>query len=332
MASQLLPEVSDPHPDLLGGNWVYRTIFLSDDDGGAPKDRRDVAVLVHESDLAKELAVSRTAALYLPGFLDTFFHTEQAAAWREHHIPLVGLEFRRSGRALRSYASRDDIRDLRVREEEIGIAIDFLRLQGAERIILIGHSTGGLQAVLWASGHPGTVDVVILNSPWFDHNGPELERGIVTKAVGAVSKALPRLSISKMTGLYAKTLHVSGGGEWDFNPKHKPITPMPVHAGFFAAVRKVQAELAKGLNIEVPMLVAHSDKSGSFKKPTPAELAATDVVLGVEDMKRIGPTLGSRVDLLEVPGGVHDLALSARPARDLYTRESIKWALDKLED
>lgn len=93
-----------PAPDYLGSSWQARTLFLKDDDGGAT--RPDVAVLVHEADAKERVSRSGTVALYLPGFQDSFFHTEQAAGWAEYDIPLIGLEFRRSGRALRSEASR----------------------------------------------------------------------------------------------------------------------------------------------------------------------------------------------------------------------------------
>ena len=122
-------------------------------------------MLVHERDAGRLAAESKAAALYLPGFLDTFCHVGQAAAFRALGVPLAGLDMRRCGRATRSAASRDDLRDIYVREEEIGLALDRLRELGAERIVLVGHSTGGLQAALWAADHPGTVDAVVLNSP-----------------------------------------------------------------------------------------------------------------------------------------------------------------------
>lgn len=324
--------ISGPSPDYLGPTWQARTIFLKKDDGGAPKGRPDVAVLVHESDARELISQSGAAALYLPGFVDTFFHVEQAKAWRKVGIPLVGLEFRRTARALRSVASRDDIRDIYVREEEISAALTYIReTLGASKILLIGHSTGGLQAALWAGDHSGTVDAVILNSPWLDHNGPEFEKGLVTRVMDRVGLRFPRLRISTLTPEYAENLHRDFGGEWSFNPAHKPLTKIPVHAGFFRTVRRAQQRIARGdVHIHEPLLVAHSKESGSFKKPTAEHLLSTDVVLNVEDMKRLATILNPDATLLEVPGGRHDLALSEHPARDIYTRETIAWAVKQL--
>lgn len=325
-------QISNPTPDYLGDTWQARTISLTDDDGGAPAGRPDVSVLVHESDARDLIAKSGVAALYLPGFQDTFFHTEQAAAWRDYGVPLVGLEFRRSGRALRSEASRDDIRDIYVREEEIGLALEYLRDLGARRIVLIGHSTGGLQAALWAADHPETVDVVILNSPWLDHNGPDWQKGTLTQIVDRVGLALPRLKISTLDPAYARSLHTNFGGEFDFNVAQKVLYPAPVYAGFWRTVRRAQARIGRGsVRIQAPLLIAHSGRSGNNSKPSAEDLASTDCVLNVEDMKRAGLLLSPEATFLEVPGGRHDLALSRKAARDQYTHDSISWAAEQLK-
>lgn len=320
--------ISGPSPDSLGPTWQARTIFLERDDGGAPRNRPDVAVLVHESDAGELIKRSGVAALHLPGFQDTFFHAEQAAAWRRIGVALIGLEFRRCGRALRDPRSRDDIRDLRVREEEIGAAVIHLRENlGASRVVLIGHSMGGLQAALWAGDHPGTVDAVILNSPWLDHNGPPHEKGPVTAAVDLIGLALPRLRISTLKPDYARNLHRAFGGDWEFDPRLKPLTHVPVRAGLFRAVRRAHKRVATGkVRVREPLLVAHSRKSGNFRHPTAEQLLSTDCVIDVEDIKRLAPLLNTNVTLLEIPGGRHDLALSERPARDIYTTKSLAWA------
>lgn len=125
-------------------------------------------------------------------FVDSFFHVEQAAAWGAVGIPLYGLDFRRSGRALRVANRRDDLRDLLIREEEIFVALNHLRSVGAKQIVLIGHSTGGLQAALFADRHPGAVDAVILNSPWLEHNGPMWQKTVATSAIMQLARWLLR--------------------------------------------------------------------------------------------------------------------------------------------
>lgn len=325
------PADSPSYRDYLGPQWEARTWRLSNTDGLTPKGRSDVAVLVGYRDAATLIARSHTAALYLPGFHDSFFHRKQGEAWRTHDIPLFGLEFRRSGRALRSEASRDALTDLRVREEEINDSIAYLRELGAQKIILIGHSTGGLQAAWWAGEHPSAVDAVILNSPWLDHNGPELEKGLLTRIIITLGGLFPRLQFASLGGDYARSLHTTTGGEFTFNTHHKTLGNIPVRLGFFRSVRLMQAAIARGdIKIDVPLLIAHSSAAGDSRHPTPQDLASKDCVLNPEDMLRLGPVLSRDVTFLEVPGGRHDLALSRAEARDAYTKGTIAWALDTL--
>ncbi|WP_239519517.1 alpha/beta hydrolase [Arcanobacterium phocisimile] len=330
MYTGLIPTFGPRVPDYLGPDWVARTAFLNEVDAGTPPGRPDVAVLVSEVDADARVRRSGVAALWLPGFLDSFFHVEQAQAWGKAGIALYGLDFRRSGRALRVPSRRDDVRDLLIREEEIHAALAHLRAQGAEQIVLIGHSTGGLQAALFADRHPGEVDAVILNSPWLDHNGPRWQRTVATSAVEKIARVSPLSPIARLKPAYARSLHVDYGGEFSFNPLHKPLTSATVFAGFFTAARRGHAMVAQGLNIKEPVLLAHSDQSGSVMHPTAAELAHTDVVLDVADMKRLAPTLGRNVETVEIIGGRHDLSLSEKPARNRYTRETIRWALRQL--
>ncbi|QJC22554.1 alpha/beta hydrolase [Arcanobacterium buesumense] len=331
MHSGLIPTFGPRIPDYLGADWIARTAFLNDVDAGSPAGRPDVAVLVSRADADAHVSDSGVAALWLPGFLDSFFHVEQADAWREAGIALYGLDFRRSGRALRVPNRRDDLRDLLIREEEIFAALTHLRGCGARQIVLIGHSTGGLQAALFAHRHPGEVSAVVLNSPWLDHNGPAWQRTVATTAISQLARVSPLTPIARLQPAYARSLHVDYGGDFYFKPMHKPLTPAPVFAGFFAAARRGHAMVADGLNIKEPVLVAHSDASGNPLNPSAQELAHTDVVLSVEDMKRLAPTLGKNVETLEVIGGRHDLSLSELPARSRYTRDSIHWALRQLQ-
>ncbi len=204
-------------------------------------------------------------------------------------------------------------------------AVHYLRELGARSIVLMGHSTGGLQAALYAHNHPGSVDAVILNSPWLDHNGPAIEKNQLTELVKRIGTKVPRLRISSLNVAYARNLHEDFGGEFRFDRNHKPTDDAPVFAGFFRAARVAQEHLSGGLTIQEPVLVAHSDASGDVKNPTEEELDSSDVVLNVDDMRRLGPTLGAKVTMLEIPGGRHDLALSKKPVRERFARETLEW-------
>lgn len=90
------------------------------------------------------------------------------------------------------------------------------------------------------------------------------------------------------------------------------------------AVRRGQAQVARGLDVDVPVLVLASDATGPDDRRHDA-LLTTDSVLDVADMRRLAPRLGADVTYVEVAGGAHDLALSPLPARTRYLDEVAAW-------
>lgn len=318
------PRLAPPVPDVLGEPWVQRRIALrpSPDYDGAPE-----AVLVHR----RETRTSRRAVLYLHGFTDYFFQVTHAQRWVDAGADFYALDVRMNGRALGGHSRPGDVRDLRHLDEEIGVALEAIRADGHEQVVLLGHSTGGLVAASWADRHPGTVDAIVLNNPWFDHNGPWTERVILTRAVRLLARWLPSVVVGHPDDQYGCYLHASTGGEWEYELEWKPTAGFPMRAGMFASVRREQARLARGLAIDVPVLLCCSTRSGSSSEPTPEELRSADCVLDVRHMVQRAPLLGPDVTTVRVDGGIHDLALSPQPARDTYERAAIDWVAARLD-
>ena len=322
-APATVADFSDPVPDILGEPYVARTVPLSLTDGGHAPGVRDVATVVSRPDAGGR----KRAVVYLHGFIDTFFHPVHEAAWHEAGWDFLALEMRRSGRSLRAGQVRDDIRILSVRDEEIALAVDLARERGAEQVVLLGHSTGGLQAALFAHDHPGVVDGVILNSPWLDLGMGWFADTVASPVVDRLGVLAPHLKVATLGGTY---------GEWLTDPLHgghpipehlKPTIKLPVYAGFLRAVRRAQRIVQSGgSTIDVPVLLAMSRRSGRRVSPGPADLSGSDVVLDVAMMRRSASLLGDDVTVLEVPGGVHDLALSHPDVAARYTGEIIAWA------
>jgi len=315
-----VPEVVE---DLLGPPWTARTIQLGDlTDGGEEPDAPDVATLVHHADAGS----APRAVLYLPGFVDYFFQTEHAQAWIDAGYDFYALDMRRSGRSTNGHPRPDDVRDLRVHDEEIGKALAIVQEDGPRPVVLLGHSTGGLQAVLWAADHPGSVDAVVLNSPWLDLHAGWFQRVPLTAVLDRLGAWLPSLPVGKLNQAYGRYLHASTGGDWDYDLALKPHEGFPARAGFVRTVRRAQAEIGRGLEVTVPVLLCCSTRSGDNRHPGPADLSTSDVVLDVRQMISRAPMIGEDVTILQVPGGVHDLALSAPTSREYYTRSAIEWA------
>lgn len=306
---------SEPQPDVLGSDWVARTLELTDANGPG------VATLVHRADAG----VRPRAMLYLHGFVDYFFQDHHAQEWVDNGYDVYALDLRDYGRSIRPGRTPNWITDLRDYDFEIDAAMAFMRAQGHETVVLNGHSTGGLIAVLYAHEHPGAVDSLVLNSPWFDLNSTWFDRVISTRVIDKLGVTHRATEVSHLGEAYGHSLHAGSGGEWDFDLAWKPHAGFPVLAGWLRAIRHGHARLAKGLAIVVPVLVATSGRSGDRKKPTAQELAGSDVVLDVQHMWKRAQLLGPRVRVLRVPGGRHDLTLSVRPVRERYSALLFSW-------
>jgi len=196
-------------------------------------------------------------------------------------------------------------------------------------VLLMGHSTGGLIACLYADRHPRAVAGLVLNSPWFDLHRPKPVRTLARPLIRTLGNVAPLLPVSALDDGYGRSLHSSTGGDFDYRLDWKPLDAFPIRAGWLASVLDAQRRVRRGLDILAPVLMCTSDASGHPTRPTAAQLAGTDVVLGVADMHRAAPRLGADVQVLQVSGGRHDLALSDEPARNFYTENILDWAEQK---
>ena len=359
--------------DILGEPWVARRLDVVPDEVAAPG--ADHAVLVHQRGAvptAQGAPRHDRAVLYLHGRNDYFFQTHLADAFLSAGYEFYALDLRTCGRAGVGYPSPHDVRDLRVHDEEIGEALRIIRSEhGHGVVVLNGHSTGGLQAVIWAGDHPGSVEAVTLNSPWLQLNASGLMRSYGSAYVDVLSRRSPeriidnpaevrarkrarlaaRAASAQGTGeddvtpgagapvsadagpaevdLYVRVLHRRWGGEWDWDLRLKPSPAFPVRAGFLAGIRRLQREVRHGLGIEVPVLVCCSTASGGPEVGT-EEALRSDVVLSVEQIVQRSAFLGTDVTVRQIPGGVHDLALSPSPAREEYLTTVTEWLMARL--
>lgn len=307
--------------DILGPDYAHETLHLQ---GG------DFATLV--SLPAPVDVAPKGAMLYLHGFVDYFFQDHVARHFAAQGWAWYAIDLRRYGRSLRPKQEPWYTDDLTDYYEEIDLAIERIRAVGHDRIVLMGHSTGGLTSAIWAhdrrESHP--IDALILNSPWLDLQENWFNRTIGTCVLGIVSRFRPLMNVPQdLSGIYPQSIHKSARGEWDFDVRWKPLTPQPVKTGFFATVRKEQARLHRGMDVGVPVLMIRSGRSLKLDS-WHDDAHSADIVLDVEQMKQWLPQLGDDVTDVPLPGAVHDVMLSARPVRERAMDEIDAWLDRKL--
>jgi alpha-beta hydrolase superfamily lysophospholipase len=303
------------HDDLLGPGFEARALPLP---GGA-----EATLVRHTPSVAPGGAPARVAVLAVHGFADYFFHPHVARAFAAAGHAFYAVDLRGHGRSWDSHVAVGGdpnlVPDVAVYAQDLDVAAAEIRGAGHDRLVVLGHSTGGLIAPLWAAARAGRADALVLNSPWFQHHAGLPLRWAAAALAEVLAPVAPRAVVSHLGDDYARALHLDHGGEWSFDPAWKPHAPFPVRVAWFRSVRRAQRRLARGLDLEIPVLVLTSDRT------TASEHLTSDTVLDVAHMRATAPRLGDDVNLMTIAGGAHDLSLSRSPAREEFLQAAVEW-------
>lgn len=270
---------------------------------------------------------SKSAVLYVHGFIDYFFQDHLADRFADAGYSFYALELRKYGRSLLPHQHPNYCRNIREYFEEIDQAIERICEDGNTKLLLMGHSTGGLITSLYASNgkYADKVSALLLNSPFLEFNVSRSTR-LATLVVSTICRPFPYANIcGVLSPLYAQSVHSSHKGEWNFDLAWKPIEGFPSYYRWILAIRDGHKEVKKGLGIKFPILLMHSARS-FVPKSWSDDIQRADVVLNIEHMKRYGRLLGRNITFHEVPDGMHDLTLSRKDVRDRVLDTMVAWA------
>lgn len=320
--------------DVLGDEFEQLTLELGADDQGPV-----VATLVRalpaeqswwERVRGRKPALDGVDVLYVHGWSDYFFQKRLARFWTSRGARFFALDLRKYGRSLREGQTPGYVADLATYDEDIAAALSAMghELDGTDprRLVLFGHSTGGLTLSLWASRHPDAADAVILNSPWL-----EFQIAPVRAALAPVVELQARIRPLEVApqidlGFYTRAQQqvADPADPMEVNALWRPAQSMAVYAGWLHAILSGHRTVASGLSISAPVCVLLSARS---VPPTrwSNELTAADSVLVVDDIARAALRLGSSVTVERIDGALHDIFLSRHDAREDAYRRLSRW-------
>ncbi|QZQ54757.1 alpha/beta hydrolase [Curtobacterium sp. TC1] len=319
------------HEDVLGAPYERLELPLGTDSEGPV-----VATLVRRRHTPTDLLLHGRGplhgadVLYVHGWSDYFFQTELAERLERLGARFHALDLRKYGRSLRPQQTPGNVDDLAVYDEDIAAALDAVSAEhpgpGERRLVLMGHSTGGLTLSLWAARHPELVDGIILNSPWLEFQATAVGRAIVAPVIKLGAKRNPLAPMPAVDpGFYTRTVSAAGEGSWTYDQQWRPERGFPLHPGWLAAVFAGQETVEHGLDIQVPVLVMLSDKSMLQPRWDPG-MAHADVALNVDTVAHRALSLGNEVTVRRLPGAVHDVVLSAPDVREQAYDAIGRWA------
>ncbi|MCQ2219614.1 MAG: alpha/beta hydrolase [Paludibacteraceae bacterium] len=315
------------HNDILGNGYLSRTIDQPDD-----YDGKVVCTIVKKEAQAK----SKKAIIYVHGYNDYFFQVALGDSINAHGYNFYSVDLRKYGRSLLPHQDLYFCKKMDEYYADIDTTIAIAREEGNENIILLGHSTGGLSLALYLEDNQAQrkVDALILNSPFLDWNLSKTMENIITPCVsclGAIFKRIKVQGASDCPSGYAQSLLKDFHGEWEYNTAWKTSEGHPKRSGWVRAIHRGHKKTQKGLNIQCPILLMSSDASAEETDDWNDIFLHTDIVLDVDEIQSFGAKLGKNVTPCIIKGGIHNLILSPKEARDNAYQSIFQW-LDKIEN
>ncbi len=192
--------------------------------------------------------------------------------------------------------------------------------------MLVGHSTGGLIASLWAASHPDRVTALVLNSPWLDLQGSAMVRALGTPVIDAVGHSMPT-SVLRLpdSGFYARVLHTSLEGEWEYDLDDE-VHAVAADPGRLAAGHPDRAAAGRGRaesavpgpgDVLPPRPISAGGGARRCGPPTPCWTSSRSCSRATR--------LGRLVTIVRVDQGLHDVWLSAPAVRKQALDEMMHW-------
>jgi alpha-beta hydrolase superfamily lysophospholipase len=284
---------------------------------------------------------ARHAVLMVHGYSDYFFNTELAEHFAARGFEFYALDLHKCGRSHRQGQTPHFTTDLARYDIELERALEVITAASPARVLIQGHSAGGLVVALWLDrrrARPAaaatSVAGLILNSPWLDLQGPAILRTPPTAAAIMAMRRLRKHSVVRRPsaeGGYGATLHRDFFGDFDYNLDWKPVGGFPVRSGWIHAIRRGQAKLHRGLDVGVPNLILRSDHSVR-EVPDPDLIQCGDAVLDVAQIARWAGCIGNRTTVAPITDAKHDVFLSLPEPRAEAYAELDRWLDRYLED
>lgn len=341
--------------DVLGADYESRTIPLMDDDAGPV-----VATLVRYRGHASSTRASSPAApalspapttspsdthearseatpqpphfvlLYIHGRNDYFFQRELAEDIAGCGGAFYALDLRRYGRSLRPGQRMGFVSNLSLYDEDISEALDLIHEDYPDLpLVLMGHSTGGLLATLWANRHPGALDGLILNSAWLEMQTMASMRSAVAPILERIASRNPMWAVPGGDGPdhYGRSLREGWNAldaplpdslaadpddpavkGWSYALEWKRPGSYPAYAAWLEAILDGHENVANSVHLDIPVLSMMSTSS-YFGEEFSEAVFSSDVVLDREVILERSARLGPLVTMASFPGK-HDLLLS----------------------
>ncbi len=324
--------------DILGAGFACTDLDLGEDEEGplvatlirALPERRSLLDRL----IDRERTLENVDVLYVHGWSDYFFQRNLARFWTDRGARFFALDLRKYGRSLREGQTAGYIERLEDYHEEVELALAVMRSEQdprdrPRRVVLFGHSTGGLVISLWASKNPDYADALLLNSPWLEFQLASTGRQMIAPLINLGARLNPRDVAPQLDyGYYTRAQREVGPQDElaAIDPLWRPERTHAVTNGWLRAILEGHARVSEGLRIGIPIGVFLSARS-TFPVRWSEDMTRADTVLEVDEIAKAALKLGPSVTVERIDDALHDIFLSRQEAREEAYARLDRWLI-----
>jgi len=304
--------------DILGADYEQMTIPHDDDYEG-----KVVSTLIRK----KAANPTKKAMLYVHGFNDYFFQTELAEKFTAKDYDFYAIDLRKYGRSYLDHQKFNNVRSIDEYYPELDMALEQIKAEGHTRVLLGGHSQGGLIVSVYASDRVDSslFHALFMNGPFFDFHLPFLLRKIGIPIVSALGKKFPdKIMQGGFSPFYGTSIHKDEKGEWDYSLEFKPHIAPAINFGYIRAIHLAQNRIKYSLKINVPALIMISDNT-LYEKEWSDKLFTGDIILNVDHIRKSAEKIQGDINIHTIDNAMHDLFLSPKPIREKTYKNIFEW-------
>tara|TARA_A100000164_G_scaffold268535_1_gene240439 strand:- start:743 stop:1846 length:1104 start_codon:yes stop_codon:yes gene_type:complete len=261
---------------------------------------------------------NKKALLWVHGFNDYYFHFNIGDMLvNDYDTDIYAITLRRYGSTIK----KDDnllfyTDDLDEYLEDIDICFNKILNNNYDKIIMYGHSTGGLTSTIYCDRgtYKKKINGLILNSPFFDLNDSPFMEWILKNIIYYLGIINPKFQLSGNDNTQWNATSEETLERFYFNPEYKLRGNSPIYAGWIKAVHYYQNKIHnREININVPAIVLYSNKT--LKYPVQDD---GDNVLDVNEINKYSNYLGGTNEVVEyiIKNATHDVLCSEDKPRD----------------
>ena len=251
------------------------------------------------------------ALIWIHGYNDYYFHFHVGNELLKNGYDVYAITLRNFGKIAKDRRYIHYVKSWNSYFEDINNSLQWItKNKKHKKFVLYGHSTGGLISTIYMNEgkYKNIFNGLILNSPFFDFYGSDLEEFMIKYIFYYIAYIFPTFVASSGSNkIYKVPFYKNMLKRYHFNQNYKLTYPSHVFVSYLQNAAYQQNRIQNNkINISKPILVLHSEKSTRW----PECNDNTDCVLDVNEIKKYSKLIGNNVKLQSLNGAIHDVLLS----------------------